>query len=117
MESLCEGLREKHHHRKLLPVQPLQAQGAKFRVQGAKVRTSISAIATCVRAHNKGRAWKELKLCALMQVAMVLMVFFLPPTGADTRLTLRQLALCGGGFGGGGGGGGGSCMCMWRWWL
>ena len=25
-------------------------------------------------------------------------VFFLPPTGADTRLTLGQLALCGGVF-------------------
>ena len=35
---------------------------------------------------------------------------FLPPTGADTGLTLRQLALCGGGSGG-------RCMCMWRWWL
>ena len=97
-------------------------------------------ITTCVRAHNKGRAWKELELCALMQVAMIaasctppalvlilswycggvspsavdtktplaprwfhplqlaLVVFFLPPTSADTELTLRQLTLCGGGF-------------------
>ena len=31
-----------------------------------------------------------------LQLAPV--VFFLPPTGADIRLTLRQLALCGGGF-------------------
>ena len=43
-----------------------------------------------------------------LQLAPV--VFFLPPTGADTGLTLGQLALCGGGFlvvvvGG-------SCMCM-----
>ena len=36
------------------------------------------------------------------------MVFFLPPTGADTVLTLEQLALCGGG---------GTRMLMWRWWL
>ena len=28
-----------------------------------------------------------------LQLAPV--VFYLPPTGADTRLTLRQLALCG----------------------
>ena len=84
---------------------PLQAQGGKVRVQGAKVRTSISTSrngiqqqhttptttnidqlgistgtggvhdaainATCVRAHNKGRAWKELELCALTQVALI----------------------------------------------
>ena len=28
-------------------------------------------IATCVRLHNKGRAWKELQWCALTQVAMI----------------------------------------------
>ena len=28
-------------------------------------------IATCVRAHINGRAWKELELCALTQVAMI----------------------------------------------
>ena len=28
-------------------------------------------IATCVRAHIKGRAWKELQWCALTQVAMI----------------------------------------------
>ena len=31
-----------------------------------------------------------------LQLALV--VFFLPPNGADTRLTLGQLALCGGVF-------------------
>ena len=31
-----------------------------------------------------------------LQLAPV--VFYLPPTGADTRLTLGQLALCGGGI-------------------
>ena len=36
-----------------------------------------------------------------LQLALV--VFFLPPTGADTGLTLGQLALCGGGF-------------WWWWW-
>ena len=28
-------------------------------------------IAACVREHIKGRAWKELELCALTQVAMI----------------------------------------------
>ena len=46
-----------------------------------------------------------------LQLAPV--VFFLPPTGADTGFTLGQLALCGGVFFGGGG----RCMCMWWWWL
>ena len=36
-----------------------------------------------------------------LQLAPV--VFFLPPTGADTVLTSGQLALCGGVFFGGGG--------------
>ena len=31
-----------------------------------------------------------------MQLALV--VFFLPPAGADTALALEQLALCGGGL-------------------
>ena len=46
-----------------------------------------------------------------LQLAPV--VFFLPPPGADTGLTLGQLVLCGGGFGGGGG----RCMLMGQWQL
>ena len=44
VESLCQRLRKKHHHRKLLPVATTANTRCKgHRVQGAKVRTSISA--------------------------------------------------------------------------
>ena len=37
-------------------------------------------------------------LLAPVQLQLVLMVFFLPPTGAHTPLALEQLALCDGGL-------------------
>ena len=232
--SLCQRLREKHDHRKLLPVTTTasarcKGQGARCKGQDQhqrkseqdaatnatptttttdQLRISASAggvrnaeiIATCVRAHKKGRAWKELENCVplrklqwllhrtlhqhrcwswagrwwwwwwwlelhvvaashsdlrwcwswplhLVLVVVVTgsnlqwscfslsrwhrlplhtwpfhplqlapVVFFLPPTGADTILTLGQHALCGGGF---------LVVVvvvdvyvyMWRWWL
>ena len=43
VESLCQHLRENHHHISCCQWQPPQAQSAKVRVQGAKVRPSSSA--------------------------------------------------------------------------
>ena len=104
MESLCQLLREKHHHRKLLPVTTTastrcKGQGARCKGQDqhqgkserdaattwnsnhhhhqpAQNQTGVGGahnaaiIATCVRAHNKSRAWKKLEWCALTHVAM-----------------------------------------------
>ena len=105
VESLCQLLREKHHHRKLLPVTTTastkcKGQGARCKGQDQHQRKSerdaattwnsnhhhhqpaqdqtgvggvhnAAIIATCVRAHNKSRAWKKLEWCALMHVAMI----------------------------------------------
>ena len=74
VEYLCQLLREKRHHRKLVPVTTTVRTRCKG--QGAGGVHNAAIIVTCVRVHNSNFLGQGV-------------VFFLPPNGADTVLALE----------------------------